>query len=101
MTLIFAASVKNQTIDLEVSRNLCNFAFDGSNDRAPAFGLTRTTIFLRGCYARCTCQNEGRAPAFYESRLTPLFYQKTLKHARKSDIDYIGVCGNRTLSLKI
>ena len=34
----------------------------------------------------------------YESRLTPLFYQKTLKRARKSDVDNIGVCGNRTLS---
>ena len=38
---------------LEVSGKLRNFAFDGSNDRAPAFGLTRTTIFMRGCKARC------------------------------------------------
>ena len=38
---------------LEVSGKLRTFAFDGSNDRAPAFGLTRTTIFMRGCYARC------------------------------------------------
>ena len=27
-------------------------------------------------------ENQRRAPVLYESRLTPLFYQKTLKRAR-------------------
>ncbi len=43
--------------------------------------LTRTFRFVRGCFARCT-RKIKRAPAFGQSRLTPLFYQKTLKCAR-------------------
>ena len=53
---------------LEVSGNLRNFAFDGSNDRAPAFFEADTHYHL---------------------------------HARKSDVDNIGVCGNRTLQIRI
>ena len=44
---------------LEVSGNLRNFALNESKTvRQPFLRLTRTTIFMRGCKARCTCQLE-------------------------------------------
>ena len=44
---------------LEVSGKISTFAFDGSNDRAPAFlRLTRTSIFVRGATHVVTCQLE-------------------------------------------
>ena len=52
---------------------MINFAFDGSNDRAPAFGLTRTTIFMRGCYARCGEYDES----VYYILITNNFHEKT------------------------
>ncbi len=64
--------MKKMSFYLEKKEKKCNFALEGSK-----------TV---------------RQP--FESRLTPLFYQKTLKRARKSDVDNIGVCGNRTLSLE-
>ena len=86
----------------------CNFAF-GNQRRAPLY--ERQALFIRKAHqatqvlhARMlrTLSLEGsktvRQP--YKSRLTPLFYQKTLKRARKSDVDNIGVCGKRTLSLE-
>ena len=64
---------KTKAKHLEVSGKLRTFAFDGSNDRAPAFGLTRTTIFMRGCYARCGEYDES----VYYILITNNFHEKT------------------------
>lgn len=45
-------------------------------------------------------KSETCVSLYGQSRLTPLFYKKTLKRARKSAVDNIGVCEKRTLSLE-
>ena len=44
---------------LGVSGKISTFALNESKTvRQPFLRLTRTTIFMRGCFARCTCQLE-------------------------------------------
>ena len=96
----FLGKMKKMSFSLEKKEKKCNFALEGSKTvRQP---LMADTHFLLRARMLRTLSLEGsktvRQP--YESRLTPLFYQKTLKRARKSDVDNIGVCGKRTLSLE-
>jgi hypothetical protein len=70
----FSGKMKKMLFSLEKKEKKCNFALEGSK---------------RPC-----------ASLYGQSRLTPLFYKKTLKRARKSAVDNIGVCEKRTLSLE-